>query len=675
MASMPHYMSQGVNELSARGIEKAISGLMQMLVLSLTGVEEIVVFVINLMTSTYVCLLTLAIRGGLHIAIDVAEKVGDFLNTTAKDIGDDLGDIASKFQDAMNGFLSGVDSIADVLTGKDDDKAPTIDLTDAIDKLNNLELPSGYDQGLQDLNNSIPTFAQVQNLTNQAIRFPFEEVKKLLNESLPKYSMNGSIFPVPPKEQLSFCSDNDAIDGFFDDLISIERKWKTIFLGVFVALATLVMFPMAWREYHRWNKVQERAHLVKNDAFDAMDAVYLVSRPHTSGFGLWISRIFSSERRRNLVRWTVAYATTPAALFVLSLAVAGLLGCACQYTLLKALEKEVPALKDQVVDFADKVVNSVSNASEQWAIGTNRIISDTSTSINDDVFGWVNISTNAVNNTLNVFVDTMMDGLDDAFGGTVLYDPIKEVLDCLVFLKIAGIQKGLNWVSENARIDIPLLPNDTLSLGTAQKLSGSSTDLLATGSDGAAADAIESIVAHVIQAFASGIRQEAIISTCLLLVWVVLVLGGIARAVYLLFRGGDGGLYPAPVPTGRQDKYELEQYPKHGQVNPPAEQGNNTANKWQDQQYTLTPNPLPTFEDSGATSSTARIGLTSQNEKIGIVGGQHVNDAIRRPTPNHVRASSHGDYAVTSPIRQTNPFLSTYEAKNPTRNPFVDPGR
>ncbi|EME49015.1 hypothetical protein DOTSEDRAFT_67901 [Dothistroma septosporum NZE10] len=679
MASMPHYMSQGVNELSAKGIEKAVNGLMHMLVLTLTGVEEIVVFIINLITSTYVCLLTLAIRGGLHIAIEVAEQIGDFVNATTKEVGDDLGKVASDFQNAMNGFLSGIDKLGDYLTGHDDKKAPTIDLTSEINKLKDLEIPSGYDEGLQNLNNSIPTFAEVQNLTNTAIRFPFEELKKLVNESLPRYSMEGSMFPVPAKERLSFCSDNDGVSDFFDGLVSIEHKAKTIFLCLFVALAILAMFPMASREYRAWHKMQDRAQLIKSDAYDAQDAVYIVSRPHTSSFGLWLAKIWSSKRRRVLVRWTVAHATTVPALFVLSLAVAGLLGCACQYTLLKTLEKQVPALEYQVADFADKVVISLNNASEQWAMGTNNIITDTSTSVNHDVFGWVNTSTSAVNDTLNTFVNEMIDGLNATFGGTVLYEPIKEVLDCLLFLKIVGIQKGLDWVSDNARINIPLLPNDTLTLGIAQKLTNSSTDLLATGEDGAADNAIEDIVDRLIQAFAAGIRQEAIISACLLLIWATIVLTGLARAVYLLFKGGKYGLFPEPTPTGRmsprQAKYELDPFPSHVQATPSADQESSRGNKWQDRQYTLTPNPLPILHNGNTTSPIVPADQSPLNEKMGTVSGQNVDSAIRRPTPSQTRASRHGDYAVTSPIRQINPFLSADEAKNSHQNPFMDPGR
>jgi hypothetical protein len=682
MASMPYYMSQGVNELSAAGIEKAINGLMQMLLLSITGVEEIVVFIINLLTSTYVCLITLAVGGSLHVAVQVAEDVGNFLNSTVQDVGKDLGDAAKGFQDAMNGFVSDLDKVKDFFTGDQPDP-PTIDLSGEITKLNGLQLPTGYDQGLDTLNNSIPTFAEVNNFTNNAIRFPFEEVKKLINESLPKYTMDRSLFPVPPKEQLSFCSDNDGVNNFFDNLVEIERTAKKILLIVLIIAAIVVIAPMAWREYKRHKMTEGRARLVRDEATDPLDAVYLVSRPYTSSVGLWMAKPFKSARSKALIRWAVAYATTIPMLFVLSLAIAGLLGCLCQYLIVKAIEKEVPVLENQVIGFSDKVVTQLNNASEQWAIGTNHIILETNDNINEDVFGWVNTSTHAVNHTLEVFTDGMIDVLNKTFGGTVLYEPILDVLNCLVLLKIQGIEKGLTWISDHAHIDFPLLANDTFSLGTLNKVSGSEADILATGPDGNAADAITGAVYHGTKAMYRAIRQEAILSTCVLLIYVLIALGGFIWAFIQMFKGGPDGVYVGPQPTNRGpppsgDKYELDELPRV----PTYEQatrdsivpGDNHGNKYNGQAYTLTPSPMPRLEVQG-TSPILNTGFMPENEKLGNVNGQYVDSAIRRPT--HVRASSHGDYGLTSPTSppQPNPFLDPRSIDEKPYNPFADPRR
>jgi len=58
-------------------------------------------------------------------------------------------------------------------------------------------MPTNVSTGLQDLNNSIPTFANVQNFTKIIIKFPFEEVKKFISETLGNFIFNYSLLPVP----------------------------------------------------------------------------------------------------------------------------------------------------------------------------------------------------------------------------------------------------------------------------------------------------------------------------------------------------------------------------------------------------------------------------------------------------------------------------------------------
>merc|ERR1711963_540398 len=139
---MPHYMSKGVNEMTASGVEKAVSGLMQMLEMSVTGVEEIILFVIHMMTQTYLCLITLAVSGSLHAAVEIGEAVNKQLDET-------INSIMDKINFNIPGF-----------------NKPTINLDDQIKKLKALEIPPEVSEGLQKLNSSIPTFEEVQNFTD-----------------------------------------------------------------------------------------------------------------------------------------------------------------------------------------------------------------------------------------------------------------------------------------------------------------------------------------------------------------------------------------------------------------------------------------------------------------------------------------------------------------------------
>ena len=622
MASMPHYLSAGVNELAASGVEKAVHGLMSMLLLTITGVEELVVFYINMLTSTYMCLITLAVSGSLHVALKVIQEVADFVNKTLKGISDDIGTAVTSFEGDLNKFTSALNSVPKVFGGSSGG-IPQIDLSKQQTALTTLQLPPGLDQDLAKVNSSIPTFADVQNFTDNVIRFPFEEVKKLVNNSL-HFNFNRSVLPVPQKEQLTFCSDNNGISNFFQDMGDIANTARKIFIAVLVILAIAACVPMAYQEIRRWRTIKQRAQLVGDKSFDPIDVIYIASRPYTATAGIKAATPFKTTRTQVLTRWVIAYATSTPALLVLSLGVTGLLACLCQYILLRVVEKEVPALANEVGHFADEVVNSLNNASAAWANGTNSAIIHMNDDINHDVFGWVNTTTGAINDTLNAFVDHTTDVLNKTFGGTVLYDPITEVFNCLIGLKIAGIEKGLTWVSDNARVSIPTFPNDTFSMGAAASIadtapnSGTQSFLASPGSE--ATDKITHAVIKVADHIAEAIRTEAIISTCLLLIWVMILLLGVFRALWLSLQPDKNRAEGGPAASEGIPLEDTRPYSTvHGPApayEPPKEMSNVTANPFADPHHRV---PV------GATRPPTRASQANgeyewQDRKLGFAG-------------------------------------------------------
>ncbi|WEW60810.1 plasma membrane fusion protein prm1 [Emydomyces testavorans] len=646
MASMPHYMSKGVNELTASGVEKAVNGLMSMLLLTVTGVEEMVVFYINVLTQTYLCLITLAVSGSLHVALKVVEDAADFLNKTLGEVAQGIEKGVNGFENKFNDFLKGINAITSAFGGKKD--PPKIDIGGDLDKLKQVRLPSSLDEGLKKINDSIPTFKEVNNFTNTAIRFPFEEVKKLINQSLVDYKFDRSVFPVPQKEKLSFCGDNDGINSFFNKLKSITLTAQKIFVAVLIAGAIAACVPMGILEIRRWRHMRERASLVQKNDHDPMDVVYIVSRPYTSSAGLKVASWFKAGRRRVLVRWIIAYATSTPALFLLSLGIAGLFSCACQAILLQAVKKEVPALTNEVSQFADKVVFSLNNASAQWAISTNRVIDDTNKDINQKVFGWVNTSTSSINNTLNIFVDKTSDVLNQTFGGTILYDPIKDVLHCLIGLKIQGIQKALTWVHDHAHIDFPNMPNDTFSLGAIESIAHDNKSdpesFLANPGD-KTADAITHVVVRVTNAIESSIRTEALISSFLILLWFIILLLAIIRALTLAFRRdktrGEGGIdatYHPPVPPAPHAVSSMEMTDFYNvpltRVADTSDGGGGGAGLAP--KYSTTPNVR-----GGSRSSDAEED-EYQAQKLGYAGQRDYEAALKRDGVSMCRESSYG---------------------------------
>ncbi|KAL4882046.1 hypothetical protein BJY04DRAFT_53018 [Aspergillus karnatakaensis] len=634
MASTPHYLARGVNDMTASSVEMAVSALKTVLTLMVKGVEELIVFFIKMMYQTYLCLIMMAIRGTVDVGVGLLKDAGDFLNSTVQTIGDGIAETVDTFEGALNTFVEGINIVASLGGG---DGVPELDLSGFIDDLENAQLPSSFDESLDKLNSSVPTFAEVSDFVENIIRLPFREVKEKINETMGNYTFDRNTLPVPAKKQLSFCQGSDGIDSFFDKVSDIAETAKKVFIAVLVIAAVLVCFPMAWQEIRRWRAQKERSELVRKEAHDPMDVVYIVSRPYSSSTGIKAASRFSNSRRQILVRWVVAYATSPPALFVLSLGVAGLFACLCQYLLLQAVEKAVPELSAEVGAFADKIVSSLDETSAEWADSANGVIGEMNTNLNNDIFGWVNITTTSVNDTLNAFVDETTGVLNDTFGGTVLYNPLMDVFNCLIGLKIAGIQSGLTWVHENANIDFPPLSNTTFSLGAAESITDDGSDSFLSGAGDKTSDQITEVVFRVTNAIESGIATEALISGVILLLWFVNLLFGVIRALSQ-FRSqdrnrGDGGLAPAG-PLGPDT---------NGFTDVPLTAMPDTSSQARSQPAPQYEPPNRTFAASGPPAAvTSQTETGYEDEKLGFAGQRN---ALKISVPD-LRGSHYAEYGM-----------------------------
>lgn len=559
MASMPFYMANGVNDLTAKSIEAAVRALEQTLLLMITGVQEIVVFVVNMITSTYLCLITLAVRGSIEAMVSALKEITDFVNKTMTDVFDSANNEITSFEDALNKIAKSLESIPNFF-GKQID-FPTLDLPSLNKLKDGLTIPDDFVKKLDALNNSMPTFQEVKDAANDAIRIPFQLLTKQVNSSLGIYEFDRSVFPVPQKEKMTFCSDNPSINNFFDNLVRTVLKVKNILMGVIIVLAILAMVPMTFREWRTYRTTRSTAYLLSDPdrGFDPVDVVCIASAPNSQILGLKFADRFKSHRRQVLVRWAISYVTSPPALFVLSLGIAGLWSVLCQYILLKQVEAKAPGLAAEVGEFAGMVVDKLNNASAQWAIQSNKAINATNTELNQELFGWVKEGSDSLNNTLNTFVDTMHDGVSKFLLGSPLANAVNDVLDCLITLKIQGIQKALTWAHDNAHVSLPTLPEDVFSKGAQEAVaSDSSASSFLANPGSAATDQITNVVVKLTDKWEAQIRQEAIISTCIVCIWLFVVLIAIVRTLALWWGRdlprGEGG--PAPLPhvfTGRTE--------------------------------------------------------------------------------------------------------------------------
>ncbi|GAP90154.2 putative plasma membrane fusion protein PRM1 [Rosellinia necatrix] len=551
-ASMPHYLSVGVNELSASTITNAVQALMSVLDMILTGIEQLILFVIGFMTDTYLCLISMVVHGGLNASAIAVEKTTDVVNKAIDGVADGIASSADNIQNVIDKIYEAVDKAGDVfsdplgdLFGRDElaliQRGLLPDKPDLgkeiVDKMNELKAinidTTGFVQGLDKLNEQLPTFDELKDLTKEAVSIPFDLIRKEINESYGDWKFDEKVFPVAQKETLSFCSDNDGLTKFFERLFKIAYNAKIAAIVILVLLAIGVCVPMYILEKRRWR----RQHELATHAVDILDYGYMYSSPLAARTGLAISHKIGgkSEPRKIMTRWFVSYATSLPALFVLSLALAGFFSCAWQAILLRTIENEVPALSQQVGDFAGDVVQSLTDVSQKWSDDANGVLLSFSSDINDDILGKVTNGTAAINETLNTFLNEIDKGLNAAFGDTLFKDLVAEVVRCLLGLKIESVQKGLTWVHDHAHIDFPMFPNNIFSVGAGDSI-GSDSELktfLASPSS-VTTDEITGAVEHVTNWLRSQIIQEALISTGLLLIYVVVVLLAVMRAMYVL---------------------------------------------------------------------------------------------------------------------------------------------
>jgi len=108
MASMPHYLSVGVNSLAAEGISKTVRGMVEILKLIIEGVQGIIMFIINFYVGTIVCLISALIHGTLDVAVGAVEGATDVMNKAISSISQGITDDLSSIQNVINSAVSGI---------------------------------------------------------------------------------------------------------------------------------------------------------------------------------------------------------------------------------------------------------------------------------------------------------------------------------------------------------------------------------------------------------------------------------------------------------------------------------------------------------------------------------------------------------------------------------------
>jgi hypothetical protein len=113
------------------------------------------------------------------------------------------------------------------------------------------------------------------------------------------------------------------------------------------------------------------------------------------------------------------------------------------------------------------------------------------------------------------------------FADTPLENPVLDVVNCLILMKVEGIQSGLTFINENARVQLPRVDNSSFDLDLA-------TGVSALQSQQDPGSSLADILNGVIVKWQGAIRQQEIVAGLLLSAYVLVILMGLARVFNLL---------------------------------------------------------------------------------------------------------------------------------------------
>ncbi|KAG5652872.1 hypothetical protein H0H81_003302 [Sphagnurus paluster] len=544
-SSMPRYLAIASNNQFADAVNGTINAARATLVLALTIMEVVINFIIDIYRSTFLCFLELVVRGGLAILIGAVNELNSLVQSVSAAL---KTSIQSDIQSA-NSIISKAIGAINKINPLGNIAVPQIPIPN-LDSLNNITLPDSFTQSLTNLNNSIPTVAQLKNEIESIIDTPFELLKKDINDTFNAISFNSSILPIPQQNTLTFCQDMDlsVVDDVGADLIKIAKIGVVILILIALLLVGLNCLLEWWKwrclkrhlEYTRqaWTSDPTMVHAKSSAAPSVTLTDHNLMMLNANSEHPLITRILNnmsrmfrlSPRQHTHTQWFCHYIFHPPALACLLIGVIGLLSIQIQLAAMGPLvAKYKERSADTTADFSATIFSAINgsmyNQSAAYADDINGRVDVIQTTINEGVFGWVNVTTTTLNNTIVAFYNDVQNAVGTVFDGTILESPAQEFIRCILGTKVDAIEKALTFLHDNLVVNMPRVNQTVLVL--SQDSVNEVTQPIAEAAVGGGPDGNEGLILRIVNAYAERLKKERLMFFIFLGLWGIVVLMGL----------------------------------------------------------------------------------------------------------------------------------------------------
>ncbi|KAI9439821.1 hypothetical protein H4582DRAFT_2097921 [Lactarius indigo] len=182
---MPYFMALVTNEQITDAVNASMNGAREALILALTVMEAVINLLVDIYRSTLLCFLELVVRGGLSLIIGATQEINTLLTNTFSSlrtsIQNDVAAANSAVQTAIDG-INKVNPFGNI-------KAPQFSIP-SLDALQNVTLPTVFQDSLTKLNASLPSVSVLKDTINNLLDTPFEAVKKDINDTFASMNFN-----------------------------------------------------------------------------------------------------------------------------------------------------------------------------------------------------------------------------------------------------------------------------------------------------------------------------------------------------------------------------------------------------------------------------------------------------------------------------------------------------
>ncbi|KAG1752838.1 hypothetical protein EDB19DRAFT_1670083 [Suillus lakei] len=545
-ASAPRYMAIASNQLIADTINGSMNDARAALILSLTVMEAIINFLIDIYRSTFLCFLELIVGGGLALLIAAVQEITSFLQSTLNTVVSGLKNDATSLNSAITTIVNELNSVNPF----GNVNAPQFDVS-SLDSLSSITIPTDFENALVQLNNSLPTVSSIKNSIESLVDTPFEAVKADINSTFQGLVFDVSTLPVPAQNAVSFCNDLDtsSIDNLGSDLLTITKIGTVILILLLLAL----LAGHCALEWYKWRCLQFHLRRTREAWVSDPTTVYTgsASAPsvtltdhnllmlQTDAQHPLLTRIANvlstklrmSPSQHTHLRWFLHYIFHAPALACFLIGFFGLLSVEVQLLAVGPLEAKYTAeaaasVQDLSSTIFAQVNSSMYNQSSSYAGTINARVETAQSSVNNGLFGWVNGTTTTLNTTLNNFYTDVQNIVASVFNGTVLENTAQDFVMCIIGSKVNALEEALTFLNENLIVDLPTVNETVLVLSSSDV--NEITQPIATAAVGGGQDDSSGLIGRLVATYVDSLKQERIMFALFLGLWGVVVLMGLA---------------------------------------------------------------------------------------------------------------------------------------------------